>query len=98
MLFLALIDTVECVKKLGRTNNRKSFFQAKTVLKSIRVKVDRYSIEIDYSELKSRLEKKKDESLIRNYNSYIDGVKDLSSWTCFKVENIENEEVLKIYI
>ena len=52
------------------------------MLKSIRVKVDRYSIEIDYSELKARLEKKKDESLIRNYNSYIDGIKDLPSWTC----------------
>lgn len=98
LLFLALIDTVECVKKLGRTNNRKSFFQAKTVLKSIRVKVNRYSIEIDYSELKARLEKKKDESLIRNYNSYIDGVKDLSSWTCFKVNTIENEDVLRIYM
>lgn len=98
LLFLALIDTVECVKKLGKTNNRKSFFQAKTVLKSIWVKVDRQSIEIDYSELKSRVEKKKNESLHQNYKSYIESVKGLTGWTCFKVESSVNEEVLRIYI
>lgn len=98
LLFLALIDTIECVKKLGKTNNRKSFFQAKTVLKSISVKVNLHSIDIDYSELKSRLVNKKNESLNQNYNSYIEGVKGLSTWTCLKVECTDNEDVIKIYM
>ncbi len=98
LLFLALIDTVECVKKLGRTNNRQSFFQAKTVLKSISVKVDRYSIEIDYSELKARLDKKENDLLSQNYKNYINSVKGLPSWTCLKVDDIENEDVLRIFI
>ncbi len=96
LLFLALIDTVECVKKLGKTANRKCFFQAKTVLKSIRVRVESDSIEIDYSELKSRLDRKNDENLKRNYNDYMGAVKGLDKWTRF--EAVEKEDVLRIHM
>ena len=52
LLFLSLIDTIECVKTFSKGNNPDKYLETITVLKSIYISVDRNTIRIDYSQLK----------------------------------------------
>lgn len=86
LLFLSLIDTVECVKKFSRGQNSDKYLKTLTVLKSINVSVQADSIEIDYSALKKEVFAKKDKELIETFNSYLKSVGSLNTWTTFLAE------------
>lgn len=86
LLFLSLIDTIECVKKLSKGQNSDKYLKTLTVLKSINVSVQADSIEIDYSALKKEVFAKKDEELIKTFDSYLKAVSNLNTWTTFLTE------------
>lgn len=83
LLFLSLIDTIECVKKLSKGQNSDKYLKTLTVLKSINVSVQADSIEIDYSALKKEVFAKKDKELIETFDSYLKTVSTLNTWTTF---------------
>lgn len=86
LLFLSLIDTIECVKKFSRGHNSNKYLKTLTVLNSIEVSVQYNCIEIDYSALEKEVSKKKDEELQKDFAFYLDSVKHLHTWTSFCTE------------
>lgn len=97
LLYLCLIDTLECVKRLGRGEANGSYLQTKTVLKSIFVHLEKDCISIDLTQLYSRVEKKHDDFLMKEYKRYVDGVLTLGTWTCFEASlNNSNDHVIDI--
>lgn len=83
LLFLSLIDTIECVKKLSKGRNVDKYLESLTVLKSISVSVQCDCIEIDYSALKKEVLSKNDKELEEVFDSYLDTVSALNTWTTF---------------
>lgn len=85
LLFLSLIDTIECVKKFSKSNNKKEnqYLQTLTVLKSINIEITEKEIVIDYSSLKKELALKSD--LYETANNYFANVNNLGQWTQFNV-------------
>lgn len=97
LLFLSLVDTIECVKTFSKGNNPETYLETITVLKSIFISIDKNTIRIDYSQLK-RLVHKKGEKLKKTYSHYIQNVMGLEKWTSFKVNSIIEDEVLEITV
>jgi len=107
LLFLSLVDTIECVKRFSRSCNGKKYFQTKTVLSSVSVGVSENKIELDYSELLQRILEKynlqKDTKLplLDTYEAYVESIsgsvteggKGVAAWTSFRTQVIETREV-----
>ncbi len=90
LLLLSLVDTFECVKRLGKGENEKNSLQIETVLRSIMLKVTEETISVDYSELQKRVKDKKNVELEKKYDRYINGLRSLNKWTCLSYIESEN--------
>ena len=51
LLFLSLVDTVECVKKFSRSENKEKYFETYTVLDNLYLSVEKDKITLDFSKL-----------------------------------------------
>ena len=83
LLFLSLIDTVECTKKFGRQENADKFLMTKTILSGITVHITEKTIEIDFSDLHKKILQKKSEELESRYRAYVKSIEGLVTWTDF---------------
>ena len=83
LLFLCLVDTLECVKKFSKEENEKSSLQTKTVLSSIALTINEDKICINLSELRRRINGKKNPTFSETYTNYRKGVAGLHTWTAF---------------
>ncbi len=83
LLFLCLVDTLECVKKFSKEENEKSSLQTKTVLSSIALTITEDKICINLSELRRRINGKKNPTFSETYTNYRKGVAGLHTWTAF---------------
>lgn len=85
LLFLCLIDTVEPVKKFSRSSNGTQYFKTLTVLSKIQASVSKNKLELDFTEFKKKISKKKTK-LVNEYDKYFEVVCSLGEWTNFQVE------------
>lgn len=93
LLFLSLVDTIECVKKFSKATNSGGYLETLTVLKAVKVAVSENEIKLDLSELRSKWNNKSEET----YTRYIEGIKSLDSWTQFHVcLSPDNKDILII--
>ena len=83
LLFLCLVDTLECVKKFSKEENEKSSLQTKTVLSSIALTVNEDKIYINLSKLRKRINDKKNPAFSKTYAGYRKSVAGLHTWTVF---------------
>lgn len=94
LLFLGLIDTLECVKKFCKSasENGGKYIRTETLLKKIEFSADPASRTITWNttELRNYIKREKDDSLLKSYNKYIRGVMALPEWTVFEVEKKNN--------
>lgn len=91
LLFLCLVDTLECVKKFSKEENDKSSLQTRTVLSSIALTINKDEICINLSELRKRIEDKKNPAFSETYTNYRDGIKGLHTWTAFKATPLNED-------
>ena len=97
LLFLCLVDTLECVKKFSREHNSSKYLHTLTVLDSIKLNVCENIIKIDLSELRKRVEDKKDKQLNGDYISYLNnGLLKLQEWTSFFSMTIDCKDYVEI--
>lgn len=86
LLFLSLVDTIECVKRFSKSgNNNERYLIVKTVLKGIKISINKNYISIDLTELKDKTESKN-----LKYDEYVKAILDLEKWTEFEIDNIDN--------
>lgn len=90
LLFLSLIDTIECTKRFGKRRNANKFLHSVTVLKNILINVSRNSISLDFSLLKKKSEEKGEKFYSNCYKKYIKSLINISQWTQFDA-NIEKD-------
>ena len=90
---LSLIDTIECVKRFSKSDDRSSYFETLTVLSSIKANVTFEYIELDFSELYKRCS---DDVKQSKYQNHIRAIESLRHWTAFNVDKNSEETVLKI--
>lgn len=83
LLFLCLVDTLECVKRFSKGENDKTSLQTMTVLSSINISVTQDTIIIDYAKLRKRIKEKNNPAFTSNYERYYDGIRNLHEWTAF---------------
>lgn len=95
LLFLSLIDTIECVKRFSKKENSRSFLTTCTVLDAIKVSVADDMLCLDFKELKKKV-LEKNNHLKEVYYKYIRSLVQLDSWTIFKVALEEDIDVIKI--
>ena len=99
LLFLSLIDTVECVKKFCKGNNKESkeYLETFTVLKNVQFSVDSSNRTIiwDVSNLYRYIVGNSKKGLLETYNGYRNGLLSLGIWTVINVME-EKENVFSI--
>lgn len=95
LLFLSLIDTIECVKKFSRGETELKSMQTITVLKSIYVSISTDRITIDLSVLEKKLEEK---GLQEDFHKYKDSLMKFGMWTTIMASkgSTNNEFVLSL--
>lgn len=96
LLFLCLVDTLECIKRFSKGENEKTSLQTKTVLSSILVTVAEDEIRIDYSRLHKKIAEKNNADFHRTYERYLKGVLSLNEWTCIDAvsNNMNPDEII----
>ena len=87
LLFLSLVDTIECVKKFSKSQNEKKYLETLTTLKHIKVAVNSDYIVINLSGLAKEIKKKKSEELEYALISYKDALAGFSDWTAISSEH-----------
>lgn len=88
LLFLSLVDTIECTKRFNKENKYDTYFQTKTILKELKIDVSSEYIILDLSSLETRSKKK--EGVSEKYDSYIRGLLGFNNWTQFSAKQDEN--------
>lgn len=97
LLFLCLVDTLECVKRFSKGENEKNSLQTRTVLSSVYLTANEDTIIIDYSRLHQKVDEKKNHEFSETYSRYHDGVISLHEWTEFNaVEDKNNPDKITI--
>lgn len=100
LLFLSLVDTIECVKKFSKGESEKQYFKSLTVLRKVNMSISDNSIMLDLSELKAECDKKSANSgnnnLQKIFNNYYTGIIDLPKWTKFNVSADSHRENILI--
>lgn len=91
LLFLCLVDTLECVKKFSKEENEKSSLQTKTVLTSIALTINEDKIRINLSELRRRITDKKNPTFSETYTNYRKGIAGLHTWTAFNAVPLDDD-------
>lgn len=96
LLFLSLVDTIECVKKFSKGKLGDRYFQALSVLRYVKMSISRDKIILDLSELKAEWDKKTaesdDDKLKENFGNYYNGIIGLPKWTEFNVSADDTRE------
>jgi hypothetical protein len=103
LLFLCLVDTIECMKRFSQGATKSSYLQATTILKKIYMYVDKEKIVLDFSRLKDHIDEK-DRNVTDNtkklgptYQRYLDSLKNFHTWTVFKGQaDPDNENIITI--
>lgn len=86
LLFLSLVDTVECIKKFSKEKNSGHHFNTKTVLEKLYLSVEKDKIVLDFSRLRKHAEQYNKiewfEKIFGNKTKgYVNSVESLSGWT-----------------
>lgn len=101
LLFLSLVDTIECVKKFSRGQNKEEYLQTLTVLGCIKAAVCDKEITLDLSGLAEEIKKKrvpgKSNNLETELNNYRNSLNSLNTWTTFSAKSAP-ENINKITI
>lgn len=92
LLFLSLIDTIECVKKFSQKENPEKYLETLSVLKSINIAVSPDSIELDYSLLQKEIQKKQSKQLTQTFLDYERLLDCLHTWTIFEATKSKDDE------
>lgn len=101
LLFLCLVDTIECMKRFSKGATKGSYLQATTILEKIYLYVDKDQIVLDFSRLKKYIDEK-DKSvtddakkLASTYDKYLNALTSFHTWTVFKVQaDPKNEKIV----
>lgn len=100
LLFLCLVDTIECMKRFSRGATKGSYLQATTILEKIYLYVDRDQIVLDFSHLKKHITKNdpsEADELSKIYKKHLNTLKSFHTWTVFKGKaDPENEDIITI--
>lgn len=103
LLFLCLVDTIECMKRFSKGATNGSYLQATTILEKIYLDVSNDKIVLDFSRLKEHIDKKdkdaEDETkkLGVIYQKHLNTLKSFHTWTIFKGQaDPENENIITI--
>ena len=91
LLFLSLVDTIECAKKLGKKKNKKAYLEMKTILDNISVSITPDILEVNYSKLAKKVDAKKRDELHETYKKYIESVEKIGDWTSFECIRISSD-------
>lgn len=99
LLLLCLVDTVECVKKMGKGEDSHNYLETKTVLQGIGIEVCNNGIILDYVNLYKKIHRDKKQEqvdiLFERLNSCYNNVRSLPQWTVFDVTE-DGEHRLRI--
>lgn len=99
LLFLSLVDTIECVKSLSKGENSSKYLETLTVLKSIQVLIQKNTIELDFTQLEKEISKKENKELQDSFDHYLKSLKSIHTWTVFHVETDSAEKYkYRIYL
>lgn len=103
LLFLCLVDTIECMKRFSKGATQGSYLQATTILEKIYLYVDKDKIVLDFSLLKDHIDEKDkkvtDEAkkLDPIYQKHLKSLKSFHTWTVFKGQaDPDNENIITI--
>ena len=101
LLFLSLVDTIECVKKFSKSQNKEGYLQTLTVLGCIKAAVCDKEITLDLSDLDKEITEKrvpgKSDILETALNNYRNSLNSLNKWTTFSAKSAP-ENINKITI
>lgn len=97
LFLLSLVDTFECVKRFGQCESERQYLQIKTVLSSIKLSVSPQEIIIDYHELVTKIQKRKNDMLHQMFEKYKMALLNIGTWTAFHTEEI-NSNIIRIKI
>lgn len=98
LLFLCLVDTIECMKRFSRGATKGPYLKATTILEKIYLYVDKDQIVLDFNDLwdhiKERDEEVTDEKLKLEpiYKKHLNALKSFHTWTVFKGQADPNNE------
>ena len=103
LLFLCLVDTIECMKRFSKGATKGSYLQVTTILEKIYLYVDKDQIVLDFSRLKKYIDEK-DKSvtddakkLASTYDKYLNALTSFHTWTVFKGEaNPQHKNIITI--
>ena len=99
LLFLSLVDTIECAKNLSRGKNSGKYLETLTVLKNIQVLIQKDSIELDFTLLEKEISKKENKELRDSFDRYLKSLECIHAWTVFHVETNSAEKYkYRIYL
>lgn len=103
LLFLCLVDTIECMKRFSQGATKGSYLQATTILEKIYLYVDKEKIILDFSRLKEHIDEKdkkvtdKAKKLDSIYQKHLNALKSFHTWTVFKGQaDPDNENIITI--
>lgn len=90
LLFLCLVDTIECMKRFSKGATNGPYLEATTILEKIYLYVDRNKIVLDFSRLKAYIDKKGKNGAVGTtklgdiYTKYLNTLTSIDTWTVFK--------------
>lgn len=93
LLLLSLVDTFECIKRFGQSENERQYLQKHTILQSIVLDVLPDSLSIDYATLSGRIQAK-DERLRECFTRYKNGLCGIDYWTALCAERVSEERIV----
>ena len=86
LLLMSLVDTIECIKRFGKSSLASNYLQTETVLNRIEMQVTNDAFILDYSRLLKYIRKEKEPIVEEAYNDYINSsILGLVTWTDIRV-------------
>lgn len=98
LLFLSLVDTIECVKKFSKSQNENRYLETLTTLKCIKMAVSEDQIVVDLSELNKEIKKKKSDELESALIDYKKALKGIGEWTDICAECGQDDNLITIWL
>ena len=98
LLFLSLVDTIECVKKFSKSQNKAKYLETLTTLKQIKIVVTETQIFVDLSGLSKEIKKKKSDELDKAFIAYKKALRGFDNWTILSTESKLEDDLITIHI
>ena len=96
---MSLVDTIECVKKFSKSQNKAKYLETLTTLKQIKIVVTETQIFVDLSGLSKEIKKKKNDDLDKAFISYKKALRGFDNWTVLSAEsNLGNDNLIAIHL